>query len=155
MRHLKALAIKFIVAVTVVYSILGIFETASIMEMFWISAIVTGAAYLIGDLWILPNFGNIAATISDFVLATGTVWLLSVLFIGSDIPAFTMALFVAFFLAISEAVFHIYMMEKILKPEEKEHKFQSNKLYRMQTEFSRENNVYDIRKKRRKRRRKK
>lgn len=39
MRHIKALAIKFIVAVTVVYSILGIFEAASIMEMFWISAI--------------------------------------------------------------------------------------------------------------------
>ncbi|GAB3061464.1 YndM family protein [Virgibacillus ainsalahensis] len=146
MRHIKALAIKFLITATVLFSILGIFEAASIPDILWMSLLITGAAYLIGDLLILPRFGITIASIADFGLAAVSVWLLSLFFIEQSFPVLTVALFIGFFMAISESLFHIYMLEKILPEDRKQGGFDFSKNH-LQTEIAKEKDIHDIKKK--------
>ncbi|WP_156288587.1 YndM family protein [Oceanobacillus salinisoli] len=151
MRHVKALGIKFLITAVILYSLLTIFETATLMEILFISLLVTGTAYVIGDLIILPRYGNLIATIADFGLAFAAIWILSAIFIYGATPIATVSAFCAFFIAISEALFHIYMNEKVLKKEEDRRDTYTFSDRRLQTEFSEEEDVDYIRKKNRKR----
>ncbi|WP_373895287.1 YndM family protein [Virgibacillus natechei] len=150
MRHITALAIKFLITATVVYSLLSIFNVASILEMFLVSLFITGGAYIIGDLILLPRFGNTVATIADFGLAAVGIWLLSLVFVGAEFPVFTISLIAAFFIAVCEAVFHIYMQEKVLTSTTTEHDSFNSSPNRMQVEFSEEEDVHDLEQKNRK-----
>ncbi|MFC3038681.1 YndM family protein [Virgibacillus xinjiangensis] len=138
MRHIWALLIKFLITATVLFSILTIFEAASLGEILWMSLLITGAAYLIGDLFILPRYGNTIASIADFGLCAVAVWLLSMIFVDQGFPVFTAALFIGFFIAISEALFHIYMQEKVLIDDDEQEKGQGIRREQLQTEFAEE-----------------
>lgn len=115
MKHLKAIGIKFIIMATILLSFLGIFETTSVAEIIVMSAILTLAAYVIGDLWILPKMGHLAAAIGDLIFGYASVWVLLYLFIGNTIPISTASIYIAITIGISEAVFHIYMKERIIE----------------------------------------
>lgn len=69
MKHLVALLIKYTAISAVLLVILGIFQDISIPRVLFISLIITGTAYAIGDLFILPRYGNTIATIADFGLS--------------------------------------------------------------------------------------
>ncbi|MBY7142645.1 YndM family protein [Virgibacillus sp. NKC19-3] len=143
MKHVTALGIKFLITATVIYSLLSIFDVASISEMFLVSLFITGGMYIIGDLILLPRFGNAIASMADFGLATIVVWLLSLVFIGPDFPVFTVSLFAGFFIAACEAVFHIYMQEKVLPSTTTEPAAFNASPAQMQVEFSEEENIHD------------
>lgn len=146
MRHSLAILIKYVVIAIVLFSILPIFSTASLTEIFIISLLVTGTAYVIGDLYILPKFGNVIATIADFGLATVSIWGFSAIFIGQGFRVLTAALFGSVFIALSEALFHVYMKEKVLTKTEtvrKKVNFPTN----LQTEFAEENDVREFKEK--------
>ncbi|MBJ8206429.1 DUF2512 family protein, partial [Bacillus cereus] len=66
MKHIVALLIKYTAITAVLLIILGIFQDISISRVLLIALFLTGAAYLIGDLFILPKYGNMIATIADF-----------------------------------------------------------------------------------------
>jgi len=137
MRHLKALLIKFIVISVVVLSMLPIFETASVTDILFISLLVTGIAYIIGDLFILRKFGNFSATLADFGLAFVSIWMLASFLIEAAYPIVIVSLFSAFFIAICEAFYHAYLIEKVFVHDEKESRMAIPN-YRFQTEFSEE-----------------
>jgi len=142
MKHVKALSIKFLIVGVVIFSILSIFESATIMDMLSISLLVTGLAYVIGDLFILPRFGNAVATIADFGLVGLSVWTLSVMFIGTG-PGWVPSFSASFFISLSEILFHAYMKEKIIVKEKRENNvvlFPANR--RLQTEFAEENEIH-------------
>jgi len=65
LKHIVALLIKYTAISAVLLMILGIFQGISIPRILFISLIITGSAYLIGDLFILPKYGNMVATIAD------------------------------------------------------------------------------------------
>lgn len=113
MRHVKALGIKFIFTAIVVYSLFGIFYNASMIRLFWISLLVTGVAYIIGDLFILRKFGHIAAVIADFGLAFLSIWVLANLVIEVTNQTVIAAVFAAVFVAVCESIFHIYLKEQV------------------------------------------
>lgn len=143
MDHVKALAIKFAITAIVLYSILGIFYTATMGEIFLITVLVTGVAYVIGDLFILPRFGNLTATIADFGLCFLAVWMLSSFFFGAGTSIFAASAFAALFIAIGEAIFHIYMQSSVLDTDssnEDRTVIEGN----FQTEFAEEDNSEDI-----------
>ncbi|MDF0728083.1 YndM family protein [Cytobacillus sp. S13-E01] len=147
MRHLKALGIKYIVISVVLLSILGIYYNASIAGILMISILVTGVAYVIGDLFILPRFGNLVATFADFGLAFASVWALSLLFIGQADRIVLASLFAATFIAMSEALFHAYMESKVLKKGDNHLTFNSTSFEnRFQTEIAEETDIQDIKK---------
>ncbi|MGG3799803.1 YndM family protein [Metabacillus fastidiosus] len=143
MKHIKALLIKFTVISIVLLSILPIFDNASISLTLFISAILTGTSYLIGDLFILPKLGNLFASIADLVFSFALIWFLSILFIGNGSHVIGASILAAIFIALSEGLFHAYMKEKVLKKEPDKINFSSN---RLQTEFSNEEDIYDLRK---------
>lgn len=142
MKHFKALGIKFIFTAIVVYSIFGIFYNASLGRLFWISLLVTGVAYIIGDLLILPRFGNIAASIADLGLAFLSLWVLGNIVIEMSIPTVLASFFASVFIAICESLFHIYMKEQVLGSRE-----DSRISSKLQTEFGEETNAQTIKKK--------
>ncbi|WP_197482175.1 YndM family protein [Oceanobacillus sp. Castelsardo] len=146
MRHIKALAIKFMTILIILYSLLAIFESATLGEFLLISALVTGIAYIIGDLFILPRFNNVVATIADFGLAFVGIWVLSSMFIYPTTPIGIVSGFAAFFIAISEALFHVYMKEKVLKKQYNHREPFSVLNTRLQTEFSEEEDIDYIKK---------
>ncbi|MDC3412321.1 YndM family protein [Aquibacillus sp. 3ASR75-11] len=119
MNHAKAIGIKLIVIGVVLFSILGIFYNATLGNIFIITLLVTGIAYAIGDLYILPRYGNVFATIADFGLAFVSIWLLSSMFIEANGQIIAASLFASVFIAIGEAVFHIYMKNQVLHNDDK------------------------------------
>ncbi|WP_044748213.1 YndM family protein [Bacillus alveayuensis] len=149
MRHVMALGIKLTLTATVLFSILTIFSTALFSEITFISLVITLAAYVIGDLFILPRFGNFIAAIADFVMLAPGIWLFSQFFM-EEAPAnlILASLFAATFLALSEVLFHAYMENRVLKRQEDEVRYFNNDitLNRLQTEFAEEEDIHDVKK---------
>src|SRR5689334_3868703 len=116
MKHIVALLIKYTAITAVLLIILGIFQGISIPRVLLISLFLTGAAYLIGDLFILPKYGNMIATIADVGLSFFGVWLLAYLFTNLDsthnigFSSFLAALIIGGV----EVFFHIYMKKVVL-----------------------------------------
>jgi hypothetical protein len=121
MKHIVALLIKYTAITAVLLIILGIFQDISIPRVLLISLFLTGAAYLIGDLFILPNYGNAIATIADFGLSFFGIWFLTYLLTNSDFTrnigfsSFVAALIIGGI----EVFFHIYMKKVVLHEENK------------------------------------
>ena len=147
MDHLKALAIKFIITLIVLFSILGIFNNATISNILLISALVTGVSYIVGDIFILPRFGNLIASIADFGLTFLSVWLLGALLFTPEFGLVPATLFIAALTTCTEAVFHIYMQTKVLDNEDEIYIDRST-VQHLQTEIGEENPNPDYIKKR-------
>ncbi|MFS0674026.1 YndM family protein [Ornithinibacillus sp. 179-J 7C1 HS] len=146
--NVKALGIKFIINLIVVYSIFGIFYNASLVNLFIISVLTTVIAYVVGDLFILRRFGNIVASIADFFLAFVTLAVLGGLIIQTDMPIVLASLFAAFFLVLTEPLLHAYMQEK--GPDEKKDRHLASG--NLQTEFAEETTPNPLTRKKDKRR---
>lgn len=113
MDYIKALGIKFIFTTVAVLSLFGIFFQTSIWTLLMFSVIVTGLAYIIGDLFVLPRFGMIPAVLADAVLVFGTLYFLGNMFIETSFSMLLTSLAAAFFLSFTEGLFHIYMKEQV------------------------------------------
>ncbi|CGG64649.1 Protein of uncharacterised function (DUF2512) [Streptococcus pneumoniae] len=117
MKHFVALLIKYTAVTAVLLVILGIFQGISIPRVLLISLFLTGTAYLIGDLFILPKYGNAIATMADFGLGFFGTWLLTSLFTNLDatrnigLSSFIAALIIGG----TEVFFHIYMKRLVLR----------------------------------------
>jgi len=114
MRHAIALLIKFAAIATVLFSLLGIFYNATLGEILSIAIITTLVAYVLGDLFLLPRFGNLVATIADFGLAFLAVWALGSILIEQTFDILTASFFAALAITVVEAFFHIYMANRVL-----------------------------------------
>ncbi|MGN7297933.1 YndM family protein [Ferdinandcohnia sp. SAFN-114] len=136
MRHFKALGIKFIVISIVLLSLFGIFRGASFGEILLMSILVTGLAYVVGDLFTLPRAGNTVATIADFGLSFFAIWILSYMFMDNTSGLITASLVAAGVIAISEVLFHAYMQNKVLN--EEKHVTRTHFRPSYQTEFAEE-----------------
>ncbi|HYF81802.1 MAG TPA: DUF2512 family protein [Clostridia bacterium] len=110
MKHVSAILIKFIM-VAVVLSIILLYTTnLTFSNILTISAVITVAAYLIGDLGILPKTNNIIATTADAGLSLVVLLVFNWVYPWAAISFFD-ALLAAVGLALGEWVFH-----KIISP---------------------------------------
>jgi len=96
MDHAKALVIKFVAISIVLLSILSIYDTSTLGGILLISLFVTGVAYFLGDLFILPRYGNLIAIIADVALTFISVWLLGMLLFRPLDPLTTGAFFLRY-----------------------------------------------------------
>ncbi|MBE3570929.1 MAG: YndM family protein [Bacillales bacterium] len=117
MEHVKALIIKFVMVLAILAFVLGLFYRVDFGEYFTISLIVTVVAYMLGDLFILPRFGNTAATISDFVLAYILIWAVGSGIINENISLGWASFWSAWIIAIGEMFFHRYMNKSVFNDE--------------------------------------
>lgn len=122
MNHITALLIKYTAIIAVLLTILGIAQNVSIPRILFISLVITGAAYLIGDLFILPRYGNMIATVADFGLIFLGVWGLA--YFLTDIYSTRVITIFSFWSAliigVIEVFFHIYMQKLVLLKDQEE-----------------------------------
>lgn len=109
MGNFKAIAIKFIATLAILYLILGLYYGMTFGTVFLITLILGIVAYLVGDLGVLPRTSNFVATLVDFALALLVVWLM-ISWLTASTTAFTMALVTAIGVAIVEYFFHKYLV---------------------------------------------
>jgi hypothetical protein len=113
MKHVKALAIKFVSSLVLLSIILGLFYDMAFRNIFLITLVLGVAAYIIGDLLILPRTNNTVATIADFGLAFLIIWLMSENLTYGD-NHFSMSLIAALGVALFEYMFHKYVANNVL-----------------------------------------
>ncbi|MEK4916140.1 YndM family protein [Bacillus sp. FSL E2-8887] len=120
MKHIVALLIKYTAISAVLLMILGIFQGISIPRILFISLLITGLSYLIGDLFILPKYGNMVATIADFGLSFVGVWALTYFLTNINLTRNigASAFFAALLIGVAEIFFHIYMKKVVLHANE-------------------------------------
>lgn len=116
MKHIVALLIKYTAISAVLLAILGIVQGVSIPKILFISLVITGIAYLIGDLFILPKYGNSIATAIDFGLSFLGIWGLTYL-LTAIYPTRVITLlsfWSSLIIGVIEVFFHIYMKRLVL-----------------------------------------
>lgn len=114
MDHMKALLIKFISSLVLLYIVLGLFYDMSFSNVFLITLVLGVASYVIGDMFILPRTNNTMATIADFGLAFLVIWLMGESLTYGD-SLVTPALIAAAGVALFEYFFHKYVSNHVSK----------------------------------------
>lgn len=110
MKHFKAIAIKFIASLIVLYIILGLIFNMSFTNVFFISLVLAVVSYLVGDIGILPRTNNTVATLADFGLALMVIWFLSsALTYNGNTYLFFISFISALGIAVFEFFFHKYL----------------------------------------------
>ncbi|WP_408008001.1 DUF2512 family protein [Pseudalkalibacillus sp. A8] len=115
MDHVKALAIKGAMTLPILYLILGLGYGISIINVVIFTAILGAISYILGDLYALPKWTNMKATVADLVLTFIVVWLVGIMITG--LQAGTMAgaaAITAAVIATGEHFFHFYILRKEL-----------------------------------------
>lgn len=113
MKHVVSLALKFVAWSVVLLSIFTIFD-APLLPIFVMTAGTAAVAYIIGDLLILPRFGNLAAAAADMPLAFLLIWLTSSALFGPTVYMAYASFFCALAIGAIEAFFHLLMEERVL-----------------------------------------
>ncbi|PDM40632.1 MULTISPECIES: YndM family protein [unclassified Geobacillus] len=137
MKHIVPLAIKFIGWSVVLLSIFAIFNAPPLLVLF-MAAGTAVVSYLIGDLFILPRFGNLAAAIADVPLAFLLIWLTSYALIEPTVNMVYASFYCALAIGAIEAFFHLFMENRVLDEERKEQAYRWYDEGRWATEFAKE-----------------
>jgi len=115
MRHLLALALKYLLATTVLFAILPLFLRISSAEILWFSLWLTLVAYALGDLYILPRLGNVSATIADFGFVFVAIWIgIGAFYDIAGGVILSAAFFSALLAAFGELLFHAYVLRFVI-----------------------------------------
>ncbi|AXF55921.1 YndM family protein [Salicibibacter kimchii] len=113
MRYVGALIIKLLMITLVLWVLLGFFGGVSFANILLVSVLLTGVSFLVGDLYVLQNFGNTLATVVDFALTGAGLWVLgAVLFPFEGLVLYCIVS--AFGIATGEGFFHLYMERFVL-----------------------------------------
>ncbi|MET3698226.1 uncharacterized protein DUF2512 [Bacillus oleivorans] len=110
MENLRALGIKFLLTLGVLWLVLTVMFDLRFGNVFWISVVLTAISYFVGDRGILPRTNNTIATIADFGLSFLTIWAMQVMLVEiPDYPYVMSSLIAAAGITIAEIFFHRYM----------------------------------------------
>jgi len=107
-KTIYALGIKYLF--TLAFGYLA-FTIPGQISLGWVALIALGVAginYLLGDLFVLPAFGNIVAALGDGAMGALTFWIFDMMVIGIDTSLTTLITFAAL-VAVGEYFFHNYL----------------------------------------------
>lgn len=103
-----ALVVKFLMTFVASLVAFSLFDVNPWSWPFVVALVGTVVNYLIGDLLVLPAFGNVVASVGDGIMAAILAWIVSFV-----IPAFTLNIvslvIFAILIAIGEFFFHRYL----------------------------------------------
>lgn len=138
MRFLSALVIKFVMVTAVLWIVLGMFGV-SFSDILLTSVLLTVIS-LVGDIFVLPRIGNIAATIADVGLAFVLIWLVGSFIYEQPVRVGMAAFISAIIIAVGEFVFHKYMKNRFFTAEKTMWEKSSTSIQKdnLQTEFGTE-----------------
>lgn len=113
MRHVVNLAIKLALFAVVLGIILSRTPAYSLGNILWLAVVISLLAYFIGDLWILPSYGNWTAVGADAVLVALSLWILPGI-LGTPPLGFGTILLIAVVLGIGEVYYHRYLQGELM-----------------------------------------
>lgn len=143
MKFLTSLIIKFVMVTAVLWIMLGVFGVS--FGNIMLTSILLTVISLVGDMFVLPRSGNVAATIADFGLALVLIWLVGSFLYDQPIRLGMAAFVSAIMITVGEFVFHKYLQNRYFTHEKAipENNFTLYRKDNLQTEFGSE---YDIEK---------
>lgn len=109
MSTTKILIIKFLMTVTFAAVTLSILRGNEFIWIFLIALATTVVNYLVGDLLILPSFGNTVGAVGDGLTAAVIAHIAGVVVLGFRTSLTTIVLF-AILLAVGEYFLHPYIL---------------------------------------------
>lgn len=114
MNHIIFLVIKYIytAAISAILLTYLLVPSVSLGASLVIALFVTLALYFIGDLNILPRFGNLTTVIFDFILAAVIIGLANLFMV--ETVTFSMTIVAAVVIAAAEWFFHHYIMREVV-----------------------------------------
>ncbi|WP_366249668.1 YndM family protein [Terribacillus aidingensis] len=127
MKHVKALVIKFIMILAVLWIVFTLMFDTEFSDTLLMSVVLTIAAYVIGDLLILSRAGdrskpdgdftkrNAIATVSDAILTFIVLWLLGEALLNPDDNVVMASLISAVVIGIGEWFFHRYVNNNVIE----------------------------------------
>lgn len=104
-----ALAVKFVMTFAAAWIAVSLIAGNEWTWALWVGILGTIINYIIGDRFILPNYGNMVASVADGILGAGLLFMLDML--SADLRLNATA-YVTFFLlvAVGEYFFHRYLI---------------------------------------------
>jgi len=139
MDYVKAIIIKFVMSLAVLWVILGLIYNVAFGHVLTLSLIITALGFILGDLIILRWFENWGATIADFLLVFAAVWVYSINFIFENFPVLWAAALSALIISVGEVFFHKYIDRHIIHVDERVDEANRADVGNLQTEFGEEN----------------
>jgi len=113
MEHVRALIIKLLMIGVITMLVLSLFRGIRPSDSIAIAIVITLVAYVLGDLLILPGYGNLAASVSDGIIAFLITWLTP--FVATNIPVtFGNALAVGVLVGLGEWFYNKYVAREVL-----------------------------------------
>jgi hypothetical protein len=97
--------------------LLTMFNGYPLLNTIFLSLLITGLAYVIGDLLILQRANNTVSTVADIGLCTLKIWVLAPFILGAAVP-FSLAFISALLIGGGEWFFHKYMAGTVLDEED-------------------------------------
>ncbi|WP_082676347.1 YndM family protein [Shouchella shacheensis] len=138
MRYISALIIKVILMTAILWIVLGGVFNVSMAGVLTITVVLTALSFILGDLYVLPKYGNMAAITVDFGLALAGIWVLGALLFGSTELFGEAALTAAAMISVGEWFLHRYMKTHVFKNEPSSTEKERFPRYQLQTEFGSE-----------------
>ncbi|KYH30382.1 MULTISPECIES: DUF2512 family protein [Clostridium] len=105
-----AILVKLLLTIIAGWITLGAMDGNTIGWILTFAVIGTILNYLFGDLYILPSYGNITASIGDGVMAAVVAYVLDVLSANFD-TRFSTLIILAVLVAVVEYFFHRYLIK--------------------------------------------
>ncbi|WZL74013.1 DUF2512 family protein [Clostridiaceae bacterium 35-E11] len=109
-KTMSALLIKFVLTLGAAWAAFTLLGNSTFTFVLLLAISGTLLNYLIGDLFILPTFGNIIASLGDGGLSILTAYILSAFIYGLRATT-TGFVFFGLFVSIAEYFFHIYLLK--------------------------------------------
>ena len=128
MKTTLAIIIKFVVTLAAAWIAFSVFGYVAFYTVLVIAILGTVLNYLIGDLLVLPRWGNAAAIVLDGLLSAATAY--AVLYY-STVTYYRMSSIVIFavIVAVAEIFFLMYLVQsKIVQPKRKESGMSNKKI---------------------------
>lgn len=115
-HHGKALLIKAIMVLPILWIILSLFNDVSLIHSTMIAIVLGLASYYLGDMAVLPKMGNTAAIIGDFLLSLLIIWV-GLILLGYR-EALGEAFLAAAIITAGEALYHVWLIRtQFIRPE--------------------------------------
>jgi hypothetical protein len=140
MKILSSLIIKFVMVTAVLWIVLGIIFGVSFGDIFLTSMILTVIS-LAGDMFVLPKYGNVSATIADFGLSLVLIWLVGAFLYEQPIRLGMAAFVSAIMIAVGEFLFHKYIQKQLFTSKNPSSEISLFQMANLQTEFASEHDI--------------
>ncbi|SDY73457.1 Protein of unknown function [Evansella caseinilytica] len=114
LKHLFALAVKFVIVATVTLSFLSLFDVP-FMWILFVTILMIIPAYILGDLIVYPKYGHLAAAVADFSYYLLALWLVLFAFVDGTTASILNAASATVFITFVEALYHEFVIGKMLK----------------------------------------